>query len=88
MNKNELVAAIAAKAEISKAAAAKALDATLATIEEELKAGKAVQLIGFGTFAVKETPAHEGINPATKQKIQIAAKKAAKFKAGAKLAAL
>lgn len=88
MNKNELVAAIAAKAEISKAAAAKALDATLATIEDELKAGKAVQLIGFGTFAVKETPAHEGINPATKQKIQIAAKKAAKFKAGAKLAAL
>jgi len=88
MNKTELIAAVAAKAEISKAAAAKALDATLATIEEELKAGNNVQLIGFGTFAVKETPAHEGINPATGKKIQIAAKKAAKFKAGAKLAAL
>ncbi|MBQ0034621.1 MAG: HU family DNA-binding protein [Bacteroidales bacterium] len=88
MNKTELVAAIAAKAELSKVAAAAALDATLATIEEELKAGNSVQLIGFGTFAVKETPAHEGINPATKAKIQIAAKKAAKFKAGAKLATL
>lgn len=88
MNKTELVAAIAAKAEISKVAAAAALEATIATIEEELKAGNSVQLIGFGTFAVKETPAHEGINPATGKKIQIAAKKAAKFKAGAKLAAL
>ena len=81
MNKTELVAAIAAKAELSKVAAAAALDATLATIEEELKAGNSVQLIGFGTFAVKETPEHEGINPATKQQIKIAAKKVVKFKA-------
>lgn len=88
MNKTELVAAIAAKAELTKVDAAKALEATLLTIEEELKAGNAVQLIGFGTFAVKDTPAREGINPATGAKIQIAAKKAAKFKAGAKLAAL
>ena len=45
-----------------------------------------IQLVGFGTFAVCERPAREGINPATKEKIQIAAKKVAKFKAGAELA--
>jgi len=86
MNKTELVAAVAAKAEISKAAAAKAVEATLVAVEEALKAGENVQLIGFGTFSVKNVPAREGINPATKQKIKIAAKKAVKFKAGAKLA--
>lgn len=88
MNKSELVAAVAAKAEMPKVAAEKAVNAVFASIEEALKAGDNVQLIGFGTFAVKNVPAHEGINPATKQKIHIAAKKAAKFKAGAKLAAL
>lgn len=85
MNKSELIAAIAAKAGISKVAAAEALAATTAAITESLAKGEAVQLIGFGTFAVKETAAKEGINPRTKQKIQIAAKKAAKFKAGAAL---
>ena len=51
-----------------------------------LKKGDKVQLVGFGTFAVTKKPAREGINPATKQKIKIAAKKVAKFKAGAELA--
>ena len=88
MNKSELVAAVAARAEMPKVAAEKAVNAVFASIEEALKAGDNVQLIGFGTFAVKNVPAHEGINPATKQKIHIAAKKTAKFKAGAKLAAL
>lgn len=86
MNKTELIAAVAAKAELSKVAAAKAVEAALASIEEELKAGNNVQIIGFGTFSVKDIPAREGINPATKAKIQIPAKKAVKFKAGAKLA--
>lgn len=86
MNKQELVAAVAAKANASKACAAEMVDATVAAIAEALKNGENVQLIGFGTFAVVEKPAHEGINPATKQKIQIAAKKVVKFKAGSKLA--
>ncbi len=86
MNKSELVAAVAAKAEMSKVAAAKAVDAVFASIEEAVKAGENVQLIGFGSFVVKNVPAREGINPATRQKIQIPAKKAVKFKAGAKLA--
>ena len=86
MNKSELVAAVAAKAELSKVAAAKAVDAVFASVEEALKAGQNVQLIGFGTFAVTNVPAREGITPATKAKIHIPAKKAVKFKAGAKLA--
>ena len=55
-------------------------------MKEALIAGDKVALIGFGTFAVNERPAREGINPATKEKITIAAKKAVKFKAGAELA--
>lgn len=86
MNKTELIDAIAAGAGISKADAKKSLDAAVAAIKDELTKGGKVQLVGFGTFAVAERPAREGINPATKQKIQIAAKKVAKFKAGAELA--
>ena len=86
MNKSELIDKIAAGAGLTKADAKKALDATTAAIKEALVAGEKVQLIGFGTFSVNERPAREGINPATKQKIQIAAKKVAKFKAGAELA--
>ena len=73
MNKTELIDKIAAGADLTKVDAKKALDAT-------------VEAIGFGTFAVTKKPAREGINPATKQKIKIAAKKVAKFKAGAELA--
>ena len=86
MNKAELIDKIAAGAAISKADAKKALDATVGAIKEALVAGDKVSLIGFGTFSVAERPAREGINPATKAKIQIPAKKVAKFKTGADLA--
>ena len=85
-NKTELIEKIAAGAGLTKADAKKALEATTEAIKGALIAGEKVQLIGFGTFSVNERPAREGINPATKQKIQIAAKKVAKFKAGAELA--
>ena len=87
MNKTELVEKIAAGAGLSKADAKKALDATVAALKDALVAGEKIQLVGFGTFSVNERPAREGINPATKEKIQIAAKKVAKFKAGTELAA-
>ena len=86
MNKTELIDKIAAGAGITKAQAKSALEATTDALKEALIAGDKIQLIGFGTFSVNERPAREGINPATKEKIQIAAKKVAKFKAGAELA--
>ena len=86
MNKTELIEKIANSANLSKADAKKALDATVEAIKAALVEGDKVQLIGFGTFSVNERPAREGINPATKEKITIAAKKVAKFKAGAELA--
>ena len=86
MNKTELIDQIAAGAGLTKIDAKKALDAAVAAITDALKKGDKVQLVGFGTFVVSEKPAREGINPATKQKIKIAAKKVAKFKAGAELA--
>lgn len=85
MNKTELIDKIAEGAGLTKADAKKALEATTAAIKDALVAGDKVALIGFGTFSVNERPAREGINPATKQKITIAAKKVAKFKAGADL---
>lgn len=85
MNKTELIEKIAAGSELSKADAKKALDATVAAIKDALVAGDKISLVGFGTFSVNERPAREGINPATKEKIQIAAKKVAKFKAGVEL---
>lgn len=86
MNKTELIDQIAAGADLTKVDAKKALDAAVAAITDALKKGDKVQIVGFGTFAISEKPAREGINPATKQKIQIAAKKVAKFKPGAELA--
>lgn len=86
MNKTELIEKIASGANLSKADAKKALDATVEAIKAALIEGDKVQLIGFGTFSVNERPSREGINPATKEKITIAAKKVAKFKAGAELA--
>ena len=85
MNKTELIDKIAAGAEITKAQAKAALEATTNALKEALIAGDKIQLVGFGTFSINERPAREGINPA-KEKIQIAAKKVAKFKAGAELA--
>ena len=86
MNKTELVEKIAEGAVLSKVDAKKALDATIAAIKDALVAGEKIALVGFGTFSVNERPAREGINPASKEKITIAAKKVAKFKAGADLA--
>ena len=86
MNKTELIEKIAAASGLSKADSKSALDATVQAIKEALIAGDKIALVGFGTFSISERPAREGINPATKEKIQIAAKKVAKFKAGAELA--
>ena len=86
MNKTELVSSISAKSGLSKADSKKALDACVEAIVDALKGGDKVSLVGFGTFSVAKRPARQGINPATKQKITIAAKKVAKFKAGAELA--
>ena len=86
MNKLELVAAVAAEAGLTKAQAQKAVEATVDAIAGALKNGDKVQLVGFGTFSVVEKAAREGVNPATGAKIQIPAKKVAKFKAGAGLA--
>lgn len=86
MNKTELVKAVAAAAELSQAQAKKAVEAALDAIAGELKKGEKVALLGFGTFAINERPAREGINPANKEKIHIPAKKVVKFKAGAELA--
>lgn len=85
MTKTDLVSAIAEKAGLSKADAKKAVDACVESIIDALKGGDKVSLIGFGTFAVAERPARQGINPSNKQPITIAAKKVAKFKAGAAL---
>ena len=86
MNNPVRVNAIAA-AGLSKADSKLALDAAINAISDALKQGDKVAILGFGTFAVNERPAREGINPSTMQKIQIAAKKVVKFKAGAELAA-
>ena len=87
MNKTDLIAKIAEGAGLSKVDAKKALEATLEAITGAVKTGDKVALIGFGTFGVLEKGERQGINPATKQKITIAAKKVVKFKAGAELAA-
>lgn len=85
MNKTDLVAAVAAQAGLTKVQAQKAVEATVDAIAGALKGGDKVQLVGFGTFSVVEKAAREGVNPATGAKIQIPAKKVAKFKAGAEL---
>ena len=85
MNKTELVSAVAKQAGLTNAQSKAAVDAVLDAIAGALKNEDKVALLGFGTFSVNERPAREGINPATKQKIKIAAKKVAKFKAGAEL---
>jgi DNA-binding protein HU-beta len=82
MNKTELVAAIAAKSELSKKDAEKALKAFSDVVSEELAQGGKVQLVGFGTFEVSERAAREGRNPHTGEAMTIAASKTPKFKAG------
>ena len=82
MNKNELIAAMAEKSELSKKDAGAALEAFTASVQDALKNGDKVQLVGFGTFEVKEREARTGINPQTKKPVQIAASKSPAFKAG------
>ena len=82
MNKTELVAAIAAQAELSKKDSEKALKAFVDVVTEELKKGEKIQLVGFGTFEVSERAAREARNPQTGEPMNIAACKAPKFKAG------
>ena len=81
MNKTELVAAMAEKAELSKKDSEKALKAFIDVVSEELKNGGKIQLVGFGTFEVSERAARTGKNPQTGAAIQIPASKAPKFKA-------
>ena len=85
MNKKELIESIAKAAEISKAAAEKALKGTLDTIQEALMNGDKVTLVGFGTFSVSKRDARQGRNPQTGKTIAIPEKKVVKFKAGSKL---
>ncbi len=85
MNKTELVAAVAAKAELSKKDAEAAVTAVFDAVKDALADGDKVSLIGFGTFSVKERAAREGLNPRTKETITIPATKVPAFKAGSAL---
>jgi DNA-binding protein HU-beta len=82
MNKSELIDQIAEAAEISKAAAGRALDATVAAVKASLKDGDTVSLIGFGTFYVGQRAARTGRNPRTGNALKIKAAKVPKFRAG------
>ena len=82
MNKSELIEAITADADLSKAAAGRALDAVIAAVTGALKDGESVSLVGFGTFSVKARAARTGRNPQTGAAIQIAAANIPSFKAG------
>jgi len=82
VNKSELIDAIAASADIPKAAAGRALDAMIETVSESLQKGDSVVLVGFGTFSVKERAARTGRNPQTGQPIEIKAAKVPTFKPG------
>ena len=82
MNKTELIDQIAEAAEISKAAAGRALDATVAAVKTSLRNGDTVSLIGFGTFYVGERAARSGRNPRTGTALNIKAAKVPKFRAG------
>jgi DNA-binding protein HU-beta len=86
MTKADLVGAMAEGADISKVAAAKALESYIATVAKELKVNGKLGLVGFGTFSVIKRKAREGRNPQTGKTIKIAAKKVVKFKAGKALA--
>ena len=85
MNKTELIASVALKAELTKKDAEKAVNALFAAVSEELAKGEKVQVIGFGTFETRERQARTGRNPQTGAEIKIAASKAPAFKAGKQL---
>jgi len=82
VNKNDLVASVADASELSKADAAKAVEATFDAITSALSSGGEVRLVGFGTFSVAQRRASTGRNPRTGEAIQIPASKQPKFKAG------
>ncbi|HEB55954.1 MAG TPA: HU family DNA-binding protein [Gammaproteobacteria bacterium] len=82
MNKAELIDAVAENADLSKAAAARAVDTVLESITATLKNGEQVALIGFGTFSVKDRAARTGRNPRTGEPLEIPAAKVPSFKAG------
>lgn len=82
MNKSELIEVIAASADMSKAAASRALDATISAVQQSLKKGGMVTLVGFGTFYVGKRAARSGRNPQTGATIKIKAAKVPKFRAG------
>jgi DNA-binding protein HU-beta len=86
MNKTQLIDSIAKDAKLTKVNAGKALEATITAISKSLKKGEGVTLIGFGTFSITKRAARTGRNPQTGKPLKIAAKKVAKFKAGAALA--
>lgn len=85
MNKTELVAAVAAKAELSKKDAEAAVNAVFDSVKDALAEGDKVSLIGFGTFSVKTRVARTGLNPRTKETIEIPESKVPAFKAGSAL---
>ncbi|MEG0073922.1 MAG: HU family DNA-binding protein [Clostridia bacterium] len=82
MNKAEIIAKVAEESKLTKKAAEAALDAFVCTVEGALQAGEKVQLVGFGTFEVRQRAARKGLNPQTKEQIKIPASKAPVFKAG------
>ena len=82
MNKAEMIDQIATSADLSKAAAGRALDATIAAVQAALKKGGTVTLVGFGTFYVGKRAARSGRNPRTGASIKIKAAKVPKFRAG------
>ena len=85
MNKTELIASVAQKTDLTKKDAEKAVKAVFDTVAEELAKGEKVQVIGFGTFEVRERQAREGRNPQTNEVIKIEASKSPAFKAGKQL---
>ncbi|MDH6535529.1 HU family DNA-binding protein [Parabacteroides sp. 52] len=85
MNKTEFINAVSEKAGLSKVDAKKAVEAFVDTVSNELKAGGKVALLGFGSFSVAQKSARKGVNPKTKQPIDIPARKTVKFKAGSEL---
>ena len=85
MTKAEFIAAVAAKSDMTKKDTEKAVSAVIDTITDTLAKGEKIQLVGFGTFEVRERAAREGINPQTKKKIKISAAKVPAFKAASAL---
>jgi DNA-binding protein HU-beta len=88
MNKTEFISAVAEKSGLSKVDVKKAIEAFIDTVSAELKKGGKVALLGFGSFSVAEKSARKGVNPKTKEPIDIPARKVVKFKAGAELSEL